>query len=156
MNRILALLAGCVFLNIAIVCELAAADEEAVQITRIYADTDGITHFEEIEMALTEVDFAPPAPPVLLSDHIRAEQWSFFAIPPGWEGDWHPTPARQYFFYLSGQTGIEVGDGTTRFFGTGDILLVEDTTGKGHRSWTVGDVTSLQVVVPLPVDEEND
>jgi hypothetical protein len=28
--------------------------------------------------------------------------------------------------------------------------LVEDTTGKGHRSWVVGDADVLAVVVQLP------
>ena len=32
-------------------------------------------------------------------------------------------------------------------------VIVEDTTGKGHRSRTVGDETALQAVMQMPVDE---
>ena len=36
-----------------------------------------------------------------------------------------------------GAVEIEVGDGTKRILGTGDILLAEDTTGQGHISRAV-------------------
>ena len=150
MKRILALLAGCTFLITAIAGEMATPD---IQYTRIYTGSDGETHFEDLEIELSEVDFAPAAPPVQLSDFTPATQWSFFAIPPGWEGDWHPTPTRQIFFYLVGETEVEVGDGTIRRFGPGDALVVEDTTGKGHRSRTVGDETVFQALVHMPVDD---
>jgi hypothetical protein len=31
------------------------------------------------------------------------------------------------------------------------VLLAEDTTGKGHRSWVVGDGEVLVAIVQLPV-----
>jgi hypothetical protein len=39
---------------------------------------------------------------------------------------------------LSGETEIEIGDGTKRRFGPGDILLADDTSGQGHISRDVG------------------
>jgi hypothetical protein len=36
-----------------------------------------------------------------------------------------------------------------RSFGPRDILLVEDLTGKGHRSWVLGDEESLALLVQL-------
>ena len=124
-----------------------------IQYVRVYTASDGETRFEDLEVELEEVNFAPPAPPVQMSAYTSAEQWGFFAVPPGWNGDWHPTPRRQIFFYLAGQAEIEVGDGTIRRFGPGDAIIVEDTTGKGHRSRTVGDETALQAVVQMPDDE---
>ena len=123
-----------------------------MQYVRIYTGSDGETHFEDLELELAEVNFAPPAPPVQLSAFTAAKQWMFFVIPPGWVGDWHPTPTRQAFFYLSGQVDIEVGDGSIRRFGPGDVIILEDTTGAGHRARTVGDETSLQAVVQTPDD----
>ena len=127
-----------------------------MQYVRIYTGSDGETHFEDMEIHLKEVNFAPPAPPappVHLSDFTAARQWAFLSLPPGWEGDWHPTPTRQAFFYLVGLVDIEVGDGETRRFVPGDVVIVEDTTGKGHRSKTVGDETSLQACVQMRDDE---
>ena len=119
---------------------------------RIYTDSSGETHFEDVEVAFEEVDFAPPAPPVGLSSFTPATQWAFFSLPPGWIGDWHPTPRRQIFFYLSGKAGAEVSDGEVRHFGQGSATLVEDTTGKGHRSWTIGDEPLVLAVVQMPDD----
>jgi|GEM_PF-233498 len=127
--------------------------EATMHFARIYTDSEGISHLEDLEVELAEVNFAPPAPPVQLSAYTSATQWAFFATPPGWKGDWHTTPTRQIFFYLVGQVEVELGDGTIRRFGPGDATIVEDTTGKGHRSRTVGDVTALQAVVQMPDDE---
>ena len=118
--------------------------------TRVYSDSDGESHFEDVEVQIREVNFAPPAPPVGLSDFQPAIQWAFFTLPPGWHGDWHPTPRRQIFFYLAGHVEGEVSDGEIRSFGPGDVTLVEDTTGKGHRSWAVGTEPILLAVVQLP------
>ena len=121
-----------------------------MQYARIYTDSDGETHFEDLEIKLKEVNFAPPAPPVHLSDFTAARQWAFLSLPPGWEGDWHIEPGRSALFYLAGQSEIEVSDGTIRHFGPGDVTIVEDTSGKGHRSKTVGDETALKAQVQLP------
>ena len=51
--------------------------------------------------------------------------------------DWHNAPRRQYVVMLDGEVEIEIGDGTKRILGTGEILLAEDTTGQGHISRAV-------------------
>ncbi|QQO56848.1 MAG: hypothetical protein N838_29280 [Thiohalocapsa sp. PB-PSB1] len=49
---------------------------------------------------------------------------------------------------------FEVSDGTIRHFGPGDVTIVEDTSGKGHRSKTVGDETALQAQVQMLGDDQ--
>ena len=116
---------------------------------RLYADAAGESHFEDVEVPLAALDFAPPARPMNLSAFAPAARWAFFEIPAGWVGDWHPTPRRQVFFWLAGAVEITVSDGEVRRFAAGAVLLVEDTTGKGHHSKTVaGD--ALAAVVQLP------
>ena len=46
-----------------------------MQYTRVYADTLGETHYGEVEVALSAVDFAPPALPVYLSVLHTATRW---------------------------------------------------------------------------------
>jgi quercetin dioxygenase-like cupin family protein len=104
---------------------------------RLYTDETGESHFEDLAAALTEVDFAPPAPPLELSEYARVERFAFFCMPAGWHGDWHPTPRRQYFIVLSGEVEAITSDGETRRFTPGNVVLVEDTTGKGHASRSV-------------------
>ena len=85
-----------------------------MQYIRVYTDPEGECHFEDLEVDFSDVNFAPPAPPVGLSPFVPANQWAFFSLPLGWYGDWHPTPQRQIFFYLSDETEAEVSDGTIR------------------------------------------
>ena len=121
-----------------------------MKLTRLYCDTEGESHFEDVEVAFNLVDFAPPAPPVSLSSFSPAAQYGFLKSPVGWYGDWHPTPARQIMFYLAGEIEAEVSDGEIRCFGPGSVALVEDTTGRGHKSRVVGDTEALLAVVQLP------
>jgi len=116
---------------------------------RIYADPAGESHFKDVEVEFQETEFAPPAMPLNVSSFSLATECGFITAPPGWYGDWHPTPQRQFLFYLAGQAEVGVSDGEVRTFGPGDILLVEDTTGKGHVSRVVGSAEVLNAVVRL-------
>jgi hypothetical protein len=117
--------------------------------TRVYTDEDGESHFEDLDVEFNSIDFAPPAPPLDLSSFTPATQFGFLRAPVGWFGDWHPTPCRQIMFYLEGEIEAETSDGEVRRFGPGSVTLVEDTSGKGHKSRVVGDTAALGVVVQL-------
>ncbi len=118
--------------------------------TRLYADADGESHFEDIDVELSPVPFASSSPPLDLSSLLPATQWSFLGARPGWRGDWHPSSARNLFVVLTGNWELEASDGVVRHFARNDVLLAEDTTGKGHRSRVVGDEESLALLVQLP------
>ena len=115
--------------------------------TRVYADETGESHYEEIEAELTPRDFAPP---LHLSPMLPATGVAFVRFPAGWDSDWHPTPRRQYFFFLVGTVESETSDGDRRSHGPGSVVLLEDTTGKGHRARVVGNGDVLAAVVQLP------
>lgn len=117
---------------------------------RLYADPDGESHFEDVAVTLTLVDVAPPAPPLSLSDFLPAAQVGFLSGPPDWRGDWHPALRRQFLIYLTGGTGVQASDGEVRHFRAGDVVLVEDTTGRGHRSWAEGQQEVVLLVVQVP------
>jgi redox-sensitive bicupin YhaK (pirin superfamily) len=123
---------------------------DAVPVVRVYSDARGETHFEELAVPLAAADFAPPAPPVHLSALAPASRWGFLRVPPGWDGDWHPAPVRMVTVYLAGEVEVEVSDGAVRRFRPGDVVLAEDTTGRGHRSRVVGAAAALLAVVQLP------
>ncbi len=107
--------------------------------TRIFCDTQGESHFGDVAIDLRHIDFAPPAPPLWLSDRQEVDHSFFCTFPTGWFGDWHPTPRRQYYIQLTGRLQVGVSDGNTRLFQAGDIVLVEDTWGKGHTTRVLGD-----------------
>jgi hypothetical protein len=117
--------------------------------TRLYADAEGASHFEDVEVGMNEVLFAPPAPPLKLSEFMDSSSFSFLSAEPGWSGDWHPAPKRQFTLYLQGEIEAEASDGEIRRFGPGSAVLVEDTSGKGHRSRVVGGQEAVLAVVQL-------
>nr|VFJ62399.1 MAG: hypothetical protein BECKFW1821A_GA0114235_11274 [Candidatus Kentron sp. FW] len=117
--------------------------------TRIYVDDDGQSHFENVAVTLNSMDYAPPASPLEVSDTINAHRFVFVGGPPGWVGDWHPSPRRQFVFVLSGLFEVGVGDGETRHFGPGAIMLLEGTTGRGHFTKVISDESGLTAMVHL-------
>jgi hypothetical protein len=52
-------------------------------------------------------------------------------------------------FCLSGELEVEVSDGEIRRFGPGSVILVEDTSGKGHVSRVVGEVRGYMAAMPV-------
>jgi quercetin dioxygenase-like cupin family protein len=62
---------------------------------------------------------------------------------------WHHAAGRYAVFTLSGAVDIEIGDGTVRRLGPGDILIAEDLTGQGHATREVGPEPRVSVFVPL-------
>jgi len=123
-----------------------------VKYLRLYADDNGESHFETIEVELDPSDYAPPAPPINVSTPAPARQLIFLAVPPGWMGDWHPSPARQFMFFTAGELEIETSDGDVRLFKSGDVGLGEDVYGKGHRSKVQGH-TGVSAVIVQMADE---
>jgi len=116
---------------------------------RLYSDDNGESHFEDAALEFQSVDFAPPAPPLDVSTFGEVKNCSILRAAPGWIGDWHPAPYPQLHFYLSGEVEAEVTDGEKRRIRAGEFALVEDTTGKGHRSHVVGREGVLIAVVKL-------
>jgi hypothetical protein len=117
--------------------------------TRLYSDAAGESHFEEVEIDLALTDYAPPAPQLELSSVTPATQFGFMNAPAGWSSDWHPATTRSIFFVLSGEWEVTASDGESRRFSTGSVLLLEDTTGKGHSSRVVSKIASLAAMVQL-------
>jgi hypothetical protein len=118
--------------------------------TRLDADEQGESHFTEVEIDLAWIDYAPPAPRLELSSITTATQFGFMNAPPGWSSEWHPTSVRNIFFVLTGEWEVTASDGESRRFGSGSVLLVEDTIGKGHSSRVGSQGGSLAAVVRLP------
>lgn len=98
-------------------------------VVRIYSDENGDSHFENVQIPLKDAGDIG-----LLSDSYPAKNIFFREVLPGYDYDFHTAPQRQYIILPDGQIQIETSVGEIRQFGAGDVLLVEDTTGKGHRT----------------------
>lgn len=105
---------------------------------RTYADADGGSHMEPAEVELTSKDFVPPARHIDVSALQGAVTYGFLRVPSGYVGDWHPSPRRQWLFFLSGAMEFTMTDGTVYTARPGSPMLLEDTTGRGHQSRVLG------------------
>jgi len=122
---------------------------EPCEYTRVYSDAEGESHFENVRIPFKLADFAPPAPPISVSDSINTKALVLISSPSGWFGDWHPTPTRQCIILISGELEVEVSDGEIRRFKKGDIALLEDTTGKGHVTRVVSEERAYCIAITL-------
>jgi hypothetical protein len=111
-----------------------------IEYLRIYSDSNGISHFETDGIVLESKNYAPPAPPLNTSKLESADNSVFLELPVGWYGDWHPTPVRQWLVLMSGECEFEAGDGERKIRKAGDVVLLDDTSGKGHQTSVLGDV----------------
>jgi hypothetical protein len=117
---------------------------------RLYSDAQGDSHFDVVTIEQRLASGAPPAAPFYISEDRPASKYRFYSFEPGWVGELHPAPARQFLALLSGAVEMETTDGTVRRFGPGDLVLLEDTSGKGHVTRNIGDGYATFLVVPVP------
>lgn len=115
-----------------------------MKVTRVRADAHGVTRFDEIEISLSDAGEIGR-----LSELVPVESIVFRETGADYDYDWHPAPARQLVVLLDGEIELEVGDGEVRRFAGGEILLLEDTEGPGHRTRNVGAVPRRSLFVRL-------
>lgn len=100
-----------------------------MKITKIFSDENGESHFEDLEIPLInqgEIGF--------LSEDIQVKRLQFRTVSADYDYNFHCAPQKQYIVLLDGGVEIETSSGEIRKFRTGEILLVEDTSGKGHKT----------------------
>jgi hypothetical protein len=113
--------------------------------TRIYADSSGETHLQDVEIEMRDAGHASITSTMIDGKGVifRSSQTSDYFV------DWHNAPRRQFVVNLTGEVEITVSDGESRRFGPGSVLLAEDVTGKGHISKGIGTAERRSLFIPL-------
>ena len=113
---------------------------------RIYTRPDGQTHFEDVEVPTVLREVFAGIHPLDVAQPIPVSSVIFLRYPEQAtrEPGWHNAPRRQ-FAIADKDMEFEVSDGQRRHISAGTLVLVEDTTGKGHdtRALAEGDVLIL-------------
>jgi hypothetical protein len=115
-----------------------------MRIHNLYEDANGESHFRDVE-----VDWIEESPTGKLSNRLPATGIVFRVTTNDYENSWHRAPRRQYVIHLAGGTSITASDGETRHIGAGEIVLVEDITGKGHITKSSGGKPRYTIFVPI-------
>ena len=117
---------------------------EYYAVTRIFSDDAGESHFEDIKIPLKEsgeIGF--------LSEIQEVSGIIFRKVKPNYDFDFHQAPARQYIILQDGTIEIETSLGEKRTFEAGNVLLMEDTFGKGHRTRNLKEAVRSSIFVTL-------
>jgi steroid delta-isomerase-like uncharacterized protein len=122
----------------------------SVKYVRIFADEQGLSHFEDVELDLKRQHVADGVPPLQLAGPLAASG-VLFVEQLGEQGDaapWerHVTPSRRWIVVLEGELERVVSDGERRVFGPGDVVLREDTTGEGSLTTPRGDCVRFLMI----------
>ena len=106
--------------------QVVSAQAEAshvVKVDRLYTGPDGLTYLDQVELP---------------TGMIKIAGFQCRRAAPDEFGEWHPAPRRQYVVTLRGIGEIEASGGGKFRSGAGHMELLENTTGKGHRTRRVG------------------
>lgn len=114
------------------------------KVTRIYTDVNGDSRFEDVEVPLHD-----GGPIGFLSDPLKVSSVIFRKVEERYDYDFHNAPARQYIALMDGGIEIETSTGEKRTFLPGDVLLVEDVNGKGHRSRNIQKAVRSSIFITL-------
>jgi quercetin dioxygenase-like cupin family protein len=115
------------------------------KVTKLYNDNNGDSHFEDIEIPLIEAGSVGK-----LSEVLPANGVIFREVEPSYDWNFHTAPQKQYIILLDGEIEIETSLGEKRVFKAGEVLLVEDTTGKGHKTRNLQPVKRKSIFITLP------
>lgn len=102
---------------------------ENSHITRIYTDANGDSRFEDLSVPLTSAGTIG-----YLSENYSVQNLVFRKVIPSYDYDFHNAPSKQFIILLDGTIEVETSLREKRIFQAGEVLQVEDTTGKGHRT----------------------
>jgi hypothetical protein len=114
------------------------------KITRVFSDENGDSQFEDVFIPLKdsgEIGF--------LSELIEASGIIFREVKSTYDYDFHNAPRKQYLVLVEGGIEIETSGGEKRIFNTGEVLLLEDTGGKGHRTRNLENRVRKSIFIPV-------
>ncbi len=115
-----------------------------MRIHNLYVDEDGETHFRDIE-----IEWKNQGRGGRTSETFSASGIIFRETPGDYDYEWHPAPRRQYIINLDAGVSIQASDGETRIIEAGEVILVEDTHGKGHFSKALNGKLRHSIFVPI-------
>ena len=110
----------------------------------LYTGTDGKSHFKDVEVEIKDAGSRGQR-----SELMKATGILFSISGADYSLDFHPAPRRQFVITLDGEVEITASDGEKRLLRPGDVMLADDTTGRGHISRAVNNRPWTAIFVTL-------
>jgi hypothetical protein len=109
-----------------------------MEVIHVWADEKGVSHIRRVKV------MGSPKP-------LPAVGVATTSIAQGTE-DWHIAPSKTFTINVVGDIEAEVSDGTRVKIGKGDLVYLEDRTGKGHITRLLTPVANIFIRMPNDFD----
>jgi hypothetical protein len=119
-----------------------------MKIPHLYEDVTGASHFGETDIDVQEFT-REGGHTVRISETLPAAGVRFMGAGAGASMAPHPAPQRQLMIVVQGQWECIASDGSSRLFGPGGYVLMEDVSGVGHTTRNLPGDPVLTVAVGL-------
>jgi quercetin dioxygenase-like cupin family protein len=113
--------------------------------TTIAVDAHGHSFFTETELVQT----GNPQRRIQAKNQ-DVSSWQMALAQPGHAQDFARPEGPQVIAVLSGNVALGVSNGESRTFARGDMVLLKDTTGQGHRLRVTGHEPCGMLLINLP------
>jgi hypothetical protein len=136
-------------------------DKPTVSYWHVWTDEKGVSHQTRCEISAFKLQSISPgaAPSWINRQSTPGASVLVVYQPVGWVGEWHENPKPQWIIPLSGRWFVETMDGKRVEMGPGEFSFGGDQNTKpdaqgrkGHRSGTVGNQPSINLIVQLDKD----
>src|ERR1700722_2352554 len=133
-------------------------DKPTVSYWHVWTDEKGVSHQNHCEMSAFKLQsISKGAAPSWIDRQSTPGATVLVVVQPvGWVGEWHENPKPQWIIPLSGRWFVETMDGKRVEMGPGEFSFGGDQNTKpdaqgrkGHRSGTVGNQPSVNLIVQL-------
>ena len=115
----------------------------------LYTDAAGETHFAEKEFVFTRLDHVENRESITVHEITGVQRAILYKLAKGAVEDWHTAPRKQLGCVIQGTADITASDGEVRRLRPGSVILIDDTTGKGHITKHVGDEDHIAMMIPV-------
>jgi hypothetical protein len=136
-------------------------EHPALSYWHVWTDANGVSHQKRCELSAFQLQSISPgaAPSWIDRQSTPGANVLMVVQPVGWVGEWHENPKPQWIVPLSGRWFVETMDGKRVEMGPGEISFGGDQNckadahgHKGHRSGTLGDQPSVNLIIQLEKD----
>jgi quercetin dioxygenase-like cupin family protein len=115
-----------------------------IRVHNLFCDANGESHWRDIEIPwVNEGPEGKTSAPQFANGIIFRQTQAEHDRP------WHSAPRRQYIINLDAGVELTASDGESRKIDAGEIVLVEDTAGKGHLSKSINNQMRHSIFVPI-------
>ena len=115
----------------------------------LYTDATGETHFAERAFDFEHLPHVEDRDSIMACEVPGVQRAILYKLTRGAVEDWHTAPRKQFGCVIQGMADITASDGEIRRLRPGSIILIDDTTGKGHITRHVGAEDHIAMMIAV-------